>query len=156
MYDKGAWVLHMLRWEVGDSTFFNILRTYYETYKYSNASISDFKFICEKVSGQYLDKFFEQWVYGKGQIELEYKTEIISSEEDYLIRIQLEQIQEDYEEYHFPLEVKISFKDSTEKSLRYEIVSKDTLLEISATVMPESIQLDPINWLLAVIASEDE
>ncbi|MBE0570990.1 MAG: M1 family metallopeptidase [Ignavibacteriaceae bacterium] len=156
MYDKGAWVLHMLRWEVGDSTFFNILRTYYETYKYSNASTNDFKIICEEVSGKNLDKFFEQWVHGKGQIELEYKTETIMSGEDYLLRIKLEQIQEDYEEYHFPFEIHISFKDSTEKSYRYEIVSKDTLLEISATVMLESIKLDPDNWLLAVLASEDE
>ena len=156
MYDKGAWVLHMLRWEVGDSTFFNILRTYYETYKYSNASISDFKSVSEDVSGKNLDKFFEQWVYGKGQIELEYKSEIINSEENYLIRIQLEQIQEEYEEYHFPLEVKIIFKDSTEKSLRYEIVSKDTLLEIQTSEYPESIELNPNNWLLAVINSKDE
>ena len=68
----------------------------------------------------------------------------------------MEQVQEDYEEYHFPLEVKISFKDSTEKSYRYEIASKDTLLEISATAMPESIQLDPDNWLLAVINLKEE
>ncbi|MDZ7624837.1 MAG: M1 family metallopeptidase [Ignavibacteriaceae bacterium] len=81
MYDKGAWVLHMLRWEVGDSSFFEILRTYYETYKYSNASISDFKYVSEKVSGKNLDKFFEQWVYGKGQVELEYKTETLIVQE---------------------------------------------------------------------------
>ncbi|HEY6625895.1 MAG TPA: hypothetical protein VIZ21_02990, partial [Ignavibacteriaceae bacterium] len=136
--------------------FFEILRTYYKTYKYSNASISDFKYVSEKVSGKNLDKYFEQWVYGKGQIEIEYKTETVKSGEDFLIRIQLEQVQEEYEEYHFPLDIKISFKDSTEKKYRYEIASKDTMLEISATARPESIQLDPDNWLLAVITSEDE
>jgi aminopeptidase N len=156
MYDKGAWVLHMLRWEVGDSYFFNILRTYFETYKYSNASIGDFKSVSEKVSGKNLDKFFEQWVFGKGQIELEYKTETLKSGEDYLVRIQLEQIQEDYEEYYFPLEVKIIFKDSTEKSFRFEIASKDTLLEILATEYPESIDLNPDNWLLAVINLKED
>jgi len=156
MYDKGAWVLHMLRWEVGDSSFFHILRTYYETYKYSNASTADFKSVSEKVSGKNLDKFFEQWVFGTGQIELEYETESIKSEKDYVVRIQLEQIQEKYEEYHFPIEVKISFKDSTDKSFRYEITSKDTLIEISTIVVPESIQLDPNNWLLAVINLKDK
>jgi aminopeptidase N len=156
MYDKGAWVLHMLRWEVGDSSFFNILRTYYETYKYSNASIGDFKSVSEEVSGKNLDKFFEQWVYGKGQIELEYVTETIKSNNEYLNRIQLSQIQEDYEEYHFPLKVEFVFKDSTEKSLRYEITSKDTLIEISTTDMPMDIRLDPDNWLLAVINIKDE
>jgi aminopeptidase N len=156
MYDKGAWVLHMLRWEVGDSSFFNILRTYYETYKYSNASISDFKNVSEKVSGKYLDKYFEQWVYGKGQIELEYNTETLEAGEDYLVRIQLEQIQEDYEEYHFPLELKMIYKDSTEKNYLFDITSKDTLLEILTEKIPEDIVLDPNNWLLAVINSKHE
>ena len=156
MYDKGAWVLHMLRWEVGDSSFFNILKNYYDTYKYSNASISDFKYVSEKVSGINLDKFFEQWVYGKGQIELEYKTETLKSDEEYLVKIYLEQIQEDYEEYHFPLEVKIIFKDSTAKSVRYDIASKEAVLEIPATEIPESIELDPSNWLLAVINLKEE
>ncbi|MCU0414747.1 MAG: hypothetical protein MUE91_10165, partial [Ignavibacteriaceae bacterium] len=156
MYDKGAWVLHMLRWEVSDSSFFNILQTYYETFKYSNASISDFKYISEKVSGKNLDKFFEQWVYGKGQIELEYKTETIKSGEDFLVRIHLEQVQEDYDDYHFPLEIKISFKDSTESSYRYEIASKDTIIEIATEQYPDFIDLDPNKWLLAVINSKDE
>jgi aminopeptidase N len=156
MYDKGAWVLHMLRWEVGDSAFFNILKTYYETYKYSNASIGDFKSVCEEVSGINLDKFFEQWVYSKGQIELEYNIERIDSENDYIVKIYLEQIQEEYNEYHFPLEVKITFEDSTEKSFRYDIASKDTLIKISTTEFPDIIDLDPDRWLLAVINSKDE
>jgi aminopeptidase N len=156
MYDKGSWVLHMLRWEVGDSSFFKTLKTYYESFKYSNASTNDFKNVCEEVSGKSLDQFFEQWVYSNGQIELEYKTETIKSEKDYLVRIQLEQIQEDYEEFHFPLEVKIIFKDSTENSYRYEITSKDTLLEISTTEFPDGIELDPDRWLLAVINLKEE
>jgi len=156
MYDKGAWVLHMLRWEVGDSSFFNILKNYYDTYKYSNASISDFKYVSEKVSGKNLDKFFEQWVYGKGQIELEYKTETVKSGEDFLVRIHLEQVQEDYKEYHFPLEIKISFKDSTERSYGYEIASKDTVIEIATEQYPDFIDLDPNKWLLAVINNKDE
>jgi len=156
MYDKGAWALHMLRWEVGDSSFFNILKNYYETYKYSNASISDFKYVSEKVSGINLDKFFEQWVYTKGQIELEYKTETVKSGEDFLVKIHLEQVQEDYEEYHFPLEIKISLKDSTERSYVYEIASKDTVIEISTSDYPDIIDLDPDRWLLAVINSKDE
>ena len=156
MYDKGAWVLHMLRWEVGDSTFFNILKTYYETFKYSNASISDFKTVCEEVSGKNLDKFFEQWVYSKGQIELEYKTESTKSENNYLVKIALQQVQEDYEEFYFSLEIKMTFKDGIEKQFRYEIVSRDTLLEISTDAIPDSIELDPDNWLLAVINLKEE
>ena len=156
MYDKGAWVLHMLRWEVGDSNFFNILKTYYETYKYSNASISDFQAVCEEVSGINLDKFFEQWVYSNGQIELEYNTQITKSENGYLVKIPLQQVQEDYEIFYFPLEVKMKFDDGLEKMFRYEIMSRDTTLEMLTDAIPDSIELDPDRWLLADIFMKDE
>ncbi len=156
IYDKGAWVLHMLRWEVGDSSFFKILKSYYETFKYSNASIDDFKSVCQNVSGKSLDKFFEQWVYGNGQIELEYKTETIKTGEDYLLRIQLEQVQEDYEVFHFPLEIKLDYKNLNEENFLFNIVSKDTLLEVPVKEIPESVDFDPKHWLLAQINSKDE
>ena len=149
IYDKGAWVLHMLRWEIGDSSFFSLLREYYETYKYSNASIADFKFLCEKVSGKNLDKFFEQWVYGKGQIEINYKTEVAEINDSILVSIMIEQVQDKYDEFHFPIEVKLKFSDSQEKFYRYNIDSKNVVLEIPAGTVPESIELDPNNWLLA-------
>lgn len=156
MYDKGAWVLHMLRWETGDSTFFKILRKYFESYKYSNASISDFKLVCENVSGKNLDKFFDQWVYSHGQIELEYKTETESSADDSKLKIHLAQVQEDYNEFHFPLEVNLKFKDSSEENYRFNIVSRDTVLQISIKNLPESVNFDPNRWLLAQINSVDE
>lgn len=156
IYDKGAWVLHMLRWEIGDSSFFNVLREYYETYKYSNASIADFKFICEKVSGKNLDKFFEQWVYSKGQIEVNYKTEVKEKNDSFLVTISIEQVQDKYDEFHFPLEVKLKFTDAHEEFYKYNIVSKNAKLEISAGSIPESIELDPNNWLLASFNLVDE
>jgi aminopeptidase N len=156
MYDKGAWVLHMLRWEVGDSFFFNILKNYFRTFKYSNASISDFQFVCEEISKQNLDKFFEQWVYSEGQIDLEYNTETILQEDNLVIKIFLEQIQVDYEVFNFPLQIKLKFKDDSEESFRYDIVSRDTTLEILTKKEPNSINLDPDNWLLAQISLKDE
>jgi aminopeptidase N len=156
VYDKGAWVLHMLRWEVGDSAFFNILRTYYSTFKYSNASTKDFQDICEKVSRKNLDKFFEQWIKGEGEIELQYETAIESSEKSYLIKIKIQQVQDEYEVYHFPLLIKLAFADSSENSFRYEITTKDTLLEISSNKYPDNIELDPDNWLLATINPKEE
>lgn len=66
VYDKGAWVLHMLRHIAGDSTFFNILRSYYSDPRYAHgaAQTEDFQGICEAVSGKDLDYFFQEWIYG--------------------------------------------------------------------------------------------
>ena len=156
VYDKGAWVLHMLRWEVGDSSFFKILRTYYETYKYSNASTLDFKNICEEVSGTNLDKFFDQWMLGEGEIELEHKTVTDSTGEDYLTKVYLEQVQDEYDEFHFPLELEIKFKDGSNEFGRHYIASKDTVLKIRSDKSPDYVVLDPNSWLLASINLKEE
>jgi len=65
-YKKGAWVLRMLRFEVGDSVFQKIIRTYYNQYKGGNAETRDFETVAEKVSGKELTWFFDQWLYQGG------------------------------------------------------------------------------------------
>lgn len=65
-YNKGAWVLHMLRHVVGDATFFNILAAYRSQYAYGAADTEDFRAVAEAVSGKDLAAFFDQWVYQKG------------------------------------------------------------------------------------------
>ncbi len=66
-YAKGASILHMLRGIVGDSVFFNILRTYtyHPSVAYGVAVTEDFKQIAEAVSGLDLTYFFNQWIYGE-------------------------------------------------------------------------------------------
>ena len=71
-YEKGACVLHMLRFLVGDSLFFSTLKTYGATYKYKNASTNDLKNIAESVTGKELDWFFDQWIYGGGSPKFPY------------------------------------------------------------------------------------
>ncbi|MGZ5287456.1 MAG: M1 family metallopeptidase [Flavisolibacter sp.] len=75
-YQKGGWVLHMLRREVGDKDFQNILRTYYQQYSGGNADTRDFEAVAEKVSGKELTWFFDQWLYRAGIPELEIETSI--------------------------------------------------------------------------------
>jgi aminopeptidase N len=66
-YAKGAVILHMLRGVVGDSTFYDILRTYtyHPSVSYGVAVTEDFQAIAENVSGMDLDYFFQQWIYGE-------------------------------------------------------------------------------------------
>ena len=70
-YEKGSWVLHMLRRKLGDAVFQRGIQTYYATYKGSNASTDDFMDIMGKVSKQNLQIFFKQWLYTAGQPELQ-------------------------------------------------------------------------------------
>ena len=65
-YEKASWVLHMLRKELGDKLFWQGIKTYYDTYKYSNALSEDFQHIMELTSGKDLNTFFKQWLYQSG------------------------------------------------------------------------------------------
>jgi aminopeptidase N len=65
-YEKGAWVLHMLRSQLGDEAFFKGLRDYYKAHASANASTEDLRSALEKSSGKNLKEFFARWVYGTG------------------------------------------------------------------------------------------
>jgi len=63
IYDKGAWVLHMLRYVVGDDAFWEALRLYRAAHAYGNATTEDLRAAFETASGRDLSWFFDQWVY---------------------------------------------------------------------------------------------
>lgn len=62
-YQKGSWVLHMLRQETGDDAFWRGIRAYYQQYQNANATTDDFKRVMETASGKDLSVFFRQWLY---------------------------------------------------------------------------------------------
>lgn len=63
VYLRGGLTLHALRVEVGDETFFEILREYHSRHKYGNATTDDFIAVAEELSGQQLDDLFDAWLY---------------------------------------------------------------------------------------------
>ena len=65
-YEKGAWVLHMLRGMLGDKAFFNGLRIYYNEHKDSTATTEDLRNALERASGKNLKVFFDRWIYKAG------------------------------------------------------------------------------------------
>jgi aminopeptidase N len=70
-YDKGAWVLHMLRSQLGDDLYRQCVKTYLERNQYGSVVTEDFNRVIEELSGRGFDQFFDQWVYHGGQPELD-------------------------------------------------------------------------------------
>ena len=66
IYQKGGWILHMLRQEVETEHFWSAIREYYRRYRNGNASTSDLRAVFEQVSGKPLDWFFTQWLNRPG------------------------------------------------------------------------------------------
>jgi hypothetical protein len=66
VYDKGAWVLHMLRGLVGDEAFFAGARAFLQRFRYAKAGTEDLRAALEESSGRDLRPYFESWIYGTG------------------------------------------------------------------------------------------
>jgi len=69
VYDRGAMTLQALRAKVGDTTFTNILRTWYAENRHSNVTTPEFIATAERVSGMQLDSFFDVWLFQAGRPE---------------------------------------------------------------------------------------
>lgn len=67
-YNKGAMVVHMLRYKLGDVAFFQGMKNYLldDDLAFGYANSGDLKFHLEAVSGLSLTEFFNDWVYGQG------------------------------------------------------------------------------------------
>ncbi len=157
IYDKGAWVLHMLRKEMGDKVFFSILRKYFEKFKYGNASTEDFKKLCENVSGKNLTHFFKQWIYeGEGIIFCDYDWTSKYVDSGYQVNLNIEQTQGGFELYKFPVDIKIFYENGEEPIIVTKYVyNKKESFSLDITSKPKKIVIDPDKWLLAIFNEKD-
>ena len=90
-YQKGAWVLHMLRMSLGDDVFFRGIRDYYHAHKDATASTEDLRAALEKASGKNLKDFFQRWVYGVGHPKYEVSADYVERQAE--IKVVLRQTQ---------------------------------------------------------------
>jgi aminopeptidase N len=69
VYDRGAMTLQALRQKVGETTFLDIVRSWYAENRYSNVTTADFIELAERKSGLQLDNFFDVWLFQEGRPE---------------------------------------------------------------------------------------
>ena len=91
-YQKGGWVLHMLRREVGDESFWNALQHYLEEHAYGPVTTDDFEASVEAVLGDSYGAFFDQWVRSAGHPVLQVR--YTHNAEAGKLRVVIEQVQE--------------------------------------------------------------
>lgn len=139
-YQKGGWILHMLRRKVGDSLFIKSIQQYYETYKGSNAGTDDLRKVFEDVCGQDLKDFFSQWIYTAGQPDL--SIEWAYNKRKKQITFTVTQQQEHL--FTFPLTLKLN--GNTTQTIN--VSEKVTTASYSLDEAPTSIVADPDTDLL--------
>lgn len=148
-YNKGSWVLHMLRHVVGDATFFDILQTYYAdpSAQYGNASTEDFQAVCESVSGLDLSDYFHQWIYEEYYPVYQYDWTFVENLGLYDIELNIAQLQTNTV-FKMPIDVTVHMLGGSDTTL----VVSNTMAAQSFTLTvegePVSIELDKDDWIL--------
>jgi aminopeptidase N len=158
IYNKGAWVLHMLRGIMGDSAFFAAAKEYYSRFKYGNAETSQLVEIMEQYYGQKLDWFFDEWVYkgtGRPKYEYSWKFEDFQGQKgsgNYTVNLQLKQVQkDDLDVYKMPLKITISSSNG-EKEFTVFNDAKEQAFQFVTDSEPKEVFIDKDNWVLKKIA----
>ena len=144
-YQKGAWVLHMLRNLMGDANFKKGIQNYYAKYFNANTTTDEFRIEMEKVSGKNLKLFFKQWLYQpiNPTINASWKYDAITKK----LNVQLHQAQQFL--YNVPVEIGYYKKGATTPTiLTINLKEKDQVFSFPFASSPEKLELDPRNVLL--------
>ena len=148
-YQKGAWVLHMLRNYIGEDNFRKGIRNYYKKYYNSTTTTNQFKTEMEVVSGMNLDTFFDQWLYKGGNMVLDGNWKF--DEKKGRIEVNLNQVQNDGYLFEMPVELGISYNDKNlEKIQTIKLEKEKGRFYIASDSKPISIKIDPNTKLLAI------
>jgi aminopeptidase N len=148
-YPKGAWVLHMLRHELGDEAFWKGIKQYATEHQLQSAESGDFRRSMEKATGRDLERFFYDWVERPGNPDLEVTTEYLP--DDHQAKIVVKQTQAG-EAYHFPLKVVLHMAGSaTPTVLEQQMTDKEVTLRIPLTDSLTRVDVDPDQAVLSDI-----
>jgi len=151
-YDKGAWVLHMLRRQLGDDAFFEGLRDYYRAHESAVASTEDLREALERASGKELKGFFARWVYGSGHPIYRLRhSQVAIGRGKSMVTIELRQLQKD-DTFLDPVVVELAVDG---KKQRKTIIptSKVATLSFEADRPVTDVQIGPEDALLKEIVT---
>ena len=153
-YQKGGFVLHMLRHVVGDSAFFGGIRGYYAAHVNDNALTDDLQHAMEASSGRPLGWFFDQWLRRPGYAELSTSWRVDSSG---VVRLTIDQNGR-FGAHRFPLDVAITEADGTTRRVTVDVpATKHVEIELPGRYSAvRKLVVDPNVWLLAKIEARPQ
>ncbi len=144
--DKGAMILHMLRWVEGDQKYDKTMRTFASKYAGKSASLDDFTAIAEQTYGEKLTWFFTQWLDSTGAPEFKTKYTVYRLGNNKGFRV-VGEITQDLDLFRMPVELKIDTDGKTEEK-RIEVVGTDSAFTVETFGKPRRISIDPDNRVL--------
>jgi len=141
---KGAFVLRMLRWVVGDDTFDKILAQYAQQFQNAPVSTEAFQKLASDVAGGDLGYFFEEWVSGSGVPEFKLDYTIYREKNGYKIDGTVKQ---DLDLFRMPVEFQV-LTDGDPEFSRVDVVGESSDITVKTDRKPKSVVIDPKEKIL--------
>jgi aminopeptidase N len=153
VYNKGSWVLHMLRHTVGDSLFFASLRAYATTpaLMYSTASTSDLRAVFERTTGRDLGWFFNEWVFGETypSYSVRYSSTPVTQGAGSTTTVSISQTTGTLNPVFFKMPVDLQFfAAGWDTTVTVMNDANPQLFMMSTSHRPDSVRFDPGSWIL--------
>jgi len=145
-YQKGSWILHMLRGMVGTENFWKGIRSYYSKYMNGNATTTDFRREMEEASGMDLKDFFEQWLYKPGALQYSGSWQYNDKKKE--VKIMIDQVQTDGSLFKMPVQIEIHTAQGEPVIKTLPVNEKKNEFTIHLDAAPVNILLDPDKWIL--------
>ncbi|MBI2620136.1 MAG: HEAT repeat domain-containing protein, partial [Ignavibacteriales bacterium] len=147
-YLKGALVLHMLRWILGDDHFFAALGSFQNHYQLSNVESTDLLRSIEEATGQNVQFFFEQWIWGGGHPVLDVTYSYLPRRRR--IEVTVEQVQPMVEGqglFDLPVEIRLDVKGKTRREIVWVGNQTDRFF-FDSDDAPDMVSVDGRGWLV--------
>ncbi len=141
---KGAFILRMLRWVIGDENFDKVLARYVQQFQNTPASTEAFEKLASEVAGGDLNYFFEQWVNSSGVPEMTTTFTILRRKDGYLVQGQVKQ---DLDLFKMPVELQI-VTDGDPEYARVEVVSESSDYDVKTERKAKDVIIDPREKIL--------
>jgi aminopeptidase N len=144
-YVKGSCVLHMLRYIVGDSLFFEIMNSYAtdDNYKYKIVSTANFNAKVNDVTGNDYDWFFDQWVYSPNHPVYQNTYSISQAGQNWNVELIINQVQTNPAFFKMPVELKIEFNDATDTLITVMNNANNQQFNFVLVKEPTNLLFDP-------------
>jgi len=156
-YEKGACILHMLRYVLGDTVFFNALHTYgtdTTNFKYKTARIQDFNAMWNTYTGQNLDWFFNEWIYQPNHPVYENTYNITNvGGGQWRVKFYANQTQSNTPFHIMPITLKISFTTGSDTTIRVMNDVNNQLFVCDFFRQPTALVFDPNNDIVLKTAT---
>ncbi|MDP1678313.1 MAG: M1 family aminopeptidase [Bacteroidota bacterium] len=148
IYPRGASVLNMLRFVLGDELFWKAINHYITKYQFQTVETDDFKNAIEESTGQNLYWFFDQWVYKAGYPKFDVSYVYNESSKSLFLTVKQTQTMDSLTGvFKTPVDVEI-VTSTGNKTHRINIVQKESTYTLAANGKPNLVLFDKDNWIL--------